>query len=189
MQACIILTCAALTATAECATPDAAAGEGATNAPLLSVEVKVSTNLVMAGVMPLPSRNEFQTSGTESGSVSNAWEVTCVKISYPDVPSDEFSVDEWAEELVENADQGLHIKNGQILVVVRMPVAEGEHQMVTKVRAKFRAIEFLRRHYPKLSKDFTAASRIPVCEMSDSGEQCALVVSFAEKDICGGNNG
>lgn len=185
MQMCILTTCAALTATAECTTPGGAAGEGVTNAPLPSAEVQVSTNLVVAGVMPLPSTNEFQTSGTESVPVSNVWEVTCTRISYPDVPSDEFSVDEWAEELAENAEQGLHIRNGQILIVVRLAVAEGEHQMLAKTRAKFRAIEFLHHHYPNLPKDFTAACRIPVCEMSDSGEQCAVVVSFAEKDICG----
>lgn len=183
MQVYMILACAALTATAECTTPDAAAGEGATNAPFPSAEVQATTNLVVAGVMPLPSTNEFQTSGTESVLVSNVLEVTCAKISYPDVPSDEFSVDEWAEELAEKAAQGLHIKNGQILIVVRLAVAEGEHQMLAKTRAKFRAIEFLRCHYPELPKEFSAPCRVIVCEMSDSGKECICVISFAMETV------
>ena len=178
MQTCIVAACAALTAVAGYATPDAAAGAGATNAPPPCVAHTVAE----PGGAVAPRQPE-----------SVATNLTPVKVVYPDVPEEDFSVDDWAEELAEKAEHGLHVRNGQILVVVRMPAVEGEHQMLAKVRAKFRAIEFLRHHYPDMPKDFTATCRIPVCEMSDSGEECVVVMSFSEKDIgkvflsdCGG---
>ena len=92
-------------------------------------------------------------------------------------------MDDWAEELAEKGGQGLHIRNGQILVVARIPAIEGEHQMLAKARAKFRAIEILRSHYPDLPKEFSASCRILVCETSDSGGECVAVMAFSEKDI------
>ena len=188
MQAYIILTCAALAATAGCATPDAAAGEGATNAPLSSVETQTATNHVTDSVILSPSvsaGNDLpimpgDCRRTPEAAVTN---VAPVKIVYPDVPDDDFSVDDWAEELAEKAEQGLHIRNGRILVVARIPTIEGEHQMLAKTRAKFRAVELLRHHYTDLPKEFTAPCRVIVCEVSDSGDECVAVMSFAIKDI------
>ena len=167
MQACIALTCAALTAAAGCATPVITAGVGATNAPTPSVETQVGTNVVDSCVV----------------TVSAETNAAPVKIVYPDVAAADFSVDDWAEELAEKAEQGLHIRNGQILVLVRMPTIDGEYQMLTRVRAKFRAIEILRYHYPDLPKEFSATCRVLVCDASDSGEMCIAVMAFSEKDI------
>lgn len=167
MQACIILACAVLTAAAGCATPVMVAGEGAANAPLPAVETQVATNHVADCAVT-------------KAAVTNA---ASVKIVYPNVPDADFSVDDWAEELAEKGGQGLHIRNGQILVVARIPAIEGEHQMLAKARAKFRAIEILRSHYPDLPKEFSASCRILVCETSDSGGECVAVMAFSEKDI------
>ena len=126
------------------------------------------------------------TQTVENGSAtvnSNVCNVVSAKILYPDVPSDEFSADDWAEELAEKAEQGLHIRNGRILVVARIPAIEGEHQMLAKTRAKFRAVELLRQHYPDLPAEFTAPCRILVCEQTDSGDEFVVVMSFAMKDV------
>ena len=167
MQACIALTCAALTAAAGCATPVMTAGEGATNAPLPAVETQMVTNSVVDSVVTEPA-------------VTNA---APVKIVYPDVAEEDFSAEDWADELAEKAEQGLHIRNGQVLVVARIPTIDGEYQMLTRVRAKFRAIEILRYHYPDLPKEFSATCRVLVCDASDSGEMCIVVMAFSEKDI------
>ncbi len=188
MQACIILMCAVLKATAGCATPDAAGGEGATNAPLPSVEKHTATNHVAdSAILPSPvlAGNDLHVMPDDAGrtpepAVTN---VVSVKVVYPDVTADEFSVDDWSEELAEKAEQGLHIRNGRILVVARIPAIDGEHQMLAKTRAKFRAVELLRHHYPDLPAEFTAPCRILVCEQTDSGDEFVVVMSFAMKDI------
>ena len=109
--------------------------------------------------------------------------VVPVKVVYRDVPSDDFFVEDWAEELAGKAEQGLHIRNGLILAVVRIPVIEGEYQNLTKLRAKFRAIEFLRHHYPSLPKAFTASCRVLVSGTSESGEECVVAMLFSQKDV------
>ena len=114
---------------------------------------------------------------------SNVCDVVCAKILYPDVPPDEFSADDWAEELAEKAEQGLHIRNGQILVVARIPAIDGEYQSLTKVRAKSRAVEFLRHHYPDLRKEFSAPCRVLVSEQPESSGECVVVMSFTMQDI------
>lgn len=127
--------------------------------------------------------NALQTMENRSDLNSNVFNVACVKISYPDVSADEFCIEDWADELAEKSEQGLHIKNGHVLVVVRIPAVEGELQTLTKLRAKFRVIEFLRLHYPELPKEFTAPCRVLVSEQTDSGDECVVVMSFALKDI------
>ena len=126
------------------------------------------------------------TQTVENGSAtvnSNVCNVVSAKILYPDVPSDEFSADDWAEELAEKAEQGLHIRNGQILVVARIPAIDGEYQSLTKVRAKSRAVEFLRHHYPDLRKEFSAPCRVLVSEQPESSGECVVVMSFTMQDI------
>ena len=110
-----------------------------------------------------------------------ATNVVPVKVVYPDDASDDFSVDDWAEELADKAKQGVHVKNGHALVVVRLEPVEGEHQSLTKLRAKFRAIEFLRYHYPSLPSEFSAPCRILSCDLDD--EKCVAVVAFRLKDL------
>ena len=167
MQACIILTFAALMASAGCSTPDASAAGGAANAPAAVAETQVDTNSVVeCAAQKLSATN-----------------VVPAKIVYPDVTEEDFSVEDWAEELAEKAEQGIHIRNGYILILVRMPAIEGEYQSLSKVRAKFRAIEFLRCHYPDLPKEFSATCRVLVCDISDSGEMCIAVMAFSEQDI------
>ena len=104
-----------------------------------------------------------------------------VKVVYPDDTSDDFCVDDWAEDLAEKAEQGVHVKNDHALVVVRLDPVEGEHQSLTKLRAKFRAIEFLRYHYHDLPSEFSAPCRILSCDLDD--EQCVVIVAFRLKDL------
>jgi len=167
MQMCILITCAALMATAGCTTSDVAAGAGATNAPALPAETQTATNSVAE-------------CATQNSAMTNA---APVRIIYPDVPGDDFSVEDWADELSEKAGEGLHIRNGHVLVLVRMPAIEGEYQSLSKLRAKFRAIEVLRYHYPSLPKEFSATCRVLVCDTCDSGESCVVVMAVSEKDL------
>ena len=85
--------------------------------------------------------------------------------------------------MAEEAAQGLHLRNGTIAVVVRVESYDNEYPALTKLRAKFRGIEFLRWHFPDLSKDFSASCRVLVCNRSDSDDQYVAVLSFALKDI------
>jgi len=127
--------------------------------------------------------NITQTVENRSDLNSNVCNVVSAKIIYPDVPPDEFSVEDWAEELAEKAGQGLHIRNGQVLVVARIPVVEGEYQSLTKLRAKFRAVELLRQHCPNLPTEFSASCRIFICEELEDSGQVAAVVAFLLKDL------
>lgn len=188
MQVYMILACAALTATVECATPGTAAGEGATNAPLPSAVDTVAELGREVSTMP-PQSCESALLDYEGRVVAPrppepvTTNFAPVRIVYPDVPDGDFSVDDWAEELAANAEQGLHARNGHVLVLVRIQALVGEHRQLTRLRAKFRAIEFLRHHYPDLPKEFSAQCRVLMCETSDSGESCVAVVSFAAQDI------
>ena len=38
-----------------------------------------------------------------------------VNVDYPDDTSDDFCVEDWAEELAKNGKQGIHVKNGRAL--------------------------------------------------------------------------
>ena len=50
----------------------------------------------------------------------SATNVVPVKMVYPNDPVAEFCVEDWAEELAEEAAQGLHLRNGTVSVVVRL---------------------------------------------------------------------
>jgi len=106
-----------------------------------------------------------------------------VKIVYGDVPSEDFCVEYWAEELAESAAEGLHARNGYVLAVVRMPSNEDEEPMLTKLRAKFRAVEVLRFHFPKRPAAFSAPCRVLVCERSGDPPGSVCVVSFKATDL------
>ena len=106
-----------------------------------------------------------------------------VKIVYPDVPAHEFCVEYWAEELAESGLEGLHVRNGYVLAVVRLPSDDGEEPMLAKLRAKFRAIEVLRLHAPDLPDAFSAPCRVLVCERSGSPPGWVCVVSFKAADL------
>ena len=149
------------------------------NCVAVASESTVATNMLPQ----VGGTNITQIVENKSNLNSNVCNVVSAKILYPDVPPDEFSADDWAEELAERAEQGVHIRNGRILVVARIPTIEGEHQMLAKTRAKLRAVDLLRQHYPDLPAEFTAPCRVIVCEVSDSGDECVAVMSFAMKDI------
>ena len=178
MRITMMIASAARAAASGCATlPPPSDTNG--NCVAVMSESAVATNMVSQVVVT----NIAQTVENRSDLNSTVCNVMSAKILYPDVPPDEVSVDDWAEELAEKAEQGLHIRNGRILVVARIPTIEGEHQMLAKTRAKFRAVELLRHHYTDLPKEFTAPCRVIVCEVSDSGDECVAVMSFAIKDI------
>ena len=179
MRSTMMIASAAMSAASGCA---ALPPPSDTNCNYVAVasESTVATNMSPHVVVT----NITQTVENGSATVnSNVCNVVSAKILYPDVPSDEFFADDWAEELAEKAEQGLHIRNGQILVVARIPTIEGEHQTLAKTRAKFRAVELLRQHYPDLPAEFTAPCRILVCEQTDSGDEFVVVMSFAMKDV------
>ena len=178
MRITMMIASAAMSAASGCATlPPPSDTNG--NCVAVMSESAVATNMVPQVVVT----NIAQTVENRSDLNSTVCNVMSAKILYPDVPPDEFSVDDWAEELTENAEQGLHIRNGQILIVVRILAIEGEHQMLAKTRAKFRAVELLRQHYPDLPAEFTAPCRILVCEQTDSGDEFVVMMSFAMKDV------
>lgn len=127
--------------------------------------------------------NITQTVENRSDLNSNVCNVVSAKILCPDVPPDEFSVEDWAKELAEKGEQGVHIRNGQVLVVARIPAVEGEFENLTKSRAKFRAIEILRSHYQDLQKEFSVSCRILVCEQNDSDDDCVAVLAFKEDEL------
>lgn len=101
-----------------------------------------------------------------------------VKVVYPDVAAEDFCLEAWAETLAKKTAQGVYIRNGQVLVVVHLEAVEGEYQALTKLRAKFRAIEFLRHHFIDLPNDFSTLGRVLVCKQSDSDERCTIVMAF-----------
>ena len=178
MRITMMIASAAMSAAYGCATlPPLSDTNG--NCVAVMSESAVATNMVPQVVVT----NIAQTVENRSDLNSTVCNVMSAKILYPDVPQDEVSVDDWAEELAEKAEQGLHIRNGRILVVARIPTIEGEHQMLAKTRAKLRAVDLLRQHYPDLPAEFTAPCRVIVCEVSDSGDECVAVMSFAMKDI------
>ena len=146
----------------------AADGLAETNAPLPSVAT--ATNIL-------------QTSEDKSDRNSGVRNAVCVKILYPDVPYEEFCVDDWAEELSNSAEEGLHIRNGHVLVVVRLKMYEDEYQALAKLRAKTRAVEFLRHHFPALPKKISVPCRVVVTEYSEQDNVCIVVMSFVMKDI------
>ena len=161
MNALALFACAALPAApaAETNAPPPAAGM-----PEAVVESNAVTN----------AAQEVMTDIVQSVSTN----VAPVKIVYPDVSADDFNVEEWAEELSEAAAPGVHIRNGQALVLVKLDAIEGEHQSLTKLRAKFLALDFLRFHFHDLPKDFSASCRVLVSENGDSGEPCIVVMAF-----------
>ena len=149
-----------------------------------------ATNEVSAAAYSPPQIAVLTT--TNSVGESIATNVVCVpgitniipcKVVYPDAQPDDFIVEDWAEELAEKAEQGLHIKNGLVLVVVRLKAGESEYRVLTKVRAKFCAVEFLRYYYPNLPERFSSSCRILVNEQSDSNAQCVVVMSFALTEL------
>ncbi len=127
--------------------------------------------------------NILQTSENRSDLNSGVWKAECAKILYPNVSDDEFCVDDWAEELADSADDGLHIRNGCVLVVVRLKMYEGEYRSLAKLRAKSRAVEFIRYHFPSLPKKISVPCRVVVAEYSEQDNMCVVVMSFALKDI------
>ena len=127
--------------------------------------------------------NILQTSEDKSDRNSGVRNAVCVKILYPDVPYEEFCVDDWAEELSNSAEEGLHIRNGHVLVVVRLKMYEDEYQALAKLRAKTRAVEFLRHHFPALPKKISVPCRVVVTEYSEQDNVCIVVMSFVLKDI------
>ena len=146
----------------------AADGLAETNAPLPSVAT--ATNIL-------------QTSEDKSDRNSDVRNAVCVQILYPDVPYEEFCVDDWAEELSNSAEEGLHIRNGHVLVVVRLKMYEDEYQALAKLRAKTRAIEFLRHHFPALPKKISAPCRVIVSECRETENVCVVVMSFILKGL------
>lgn len=165
MVAGVILMCATLAT--GCAAPEAAAA--ATNSPPPAAAALAEVNV-----------GETRANTSNSTEILNAG---CVKIVYPDDTSEDFSVDDWAEELAAKAEQGVHVKNGYALVLVRLEPIEGEFQSLTKLRAKFRAIEILRNCYQDLPKDFSAPCRVLVCDQSETDGQCVVVMAFLIKDL------
>ena len=159
----------------------AIAAAAATNAPPSAV--KLPAVAVATAEVDHPTKTNLveDVASTNVVMKATATDVVPVKVIYPDVASGDFSMDEWAEELAEGAEQGLHVKNGQVLVVVRVELIDGEYQALTKVRAKFRAIEFLRYHYQDLPSEFSAPCRILSCDLDD--EKCVAVVAFRLKDL------
>ena len=127
--------------------------------------------------------NILQTSENRSDLFSEVWNVECVKIMYPNVAANEFCIEDWAEELANTAEEGLHIRNGQVLVVVRLKMHDGEYRPLARLRAKSRAVEFIRYHFSSLPKKISVPCRVVVTEYSEQDNVCIVVMSFVMKDI------
>lgn len=82
-----------------------------------------------------------------------------VCVVYPDMVQEKFRVEDWAGELVDQgAEEGVHVRNGWTLVVVRM--AWDGNPRFRRVAAKGRALEIFREHHPGLPAHFKADNRI-----------------------------
>ena len=166
----IIITCAAMTVASGCATPEASAA--ATNSPPPQIAAMLPATNAVVDVIT-----------TNVACVADTTNVVPSKVVYPDISADDFCVEDWAEELAAKAVQGLHVRNGHILVVVRIKTEANEDQTLTKLRAKFRAIGFLRWYFPNLPKDFSAPCRVLVNECSDDDGQCIVVMLFKSEVV------
>ena len=175
MSASIALVGAAVVATAGCASSEAAA----TNSPPPAIEM-IETNVVTIAETNLVAKIAATNVVFEVAATNGM----PVKVVYPDDTSNDFNFEDWAEELAAKMEQGVHVKNGHALVVVRLEPIEGEYQSLTKLRAKFRAIEFLRNHFPDIPKEFSASCRVLLCEELEPNESCLIVVlAFRLEDL------
>ena len=101
----------------------------------------------------------------------------CPRIVYPDMPEGDFCLEEWADELAESgAKEGLHVRNGYVLAVVRLDNGDGQSPF-RRIAAKARAIEFLRAHDPSLPPKFKSICRTLVDSEEEDGSRL-FVISF-----------
>ena len=119
------------------------------------------------------STNNVSMSKTTSKSVVPVF-VVC-----KDVPTDSFDLMDWAESLV-GAKQGVYVKNGYLLVVVR-GVDDGG---LGRIQGHFTACRFLRSHFRNLPERFQVGNRIDVDDDGDENGR-TLVVEFNENEILG----
>lgn len=105
-------------------------------------------------------------------------DIKTVKIAYPDVADADFHPSEWAAELAEKAEEGVHIRNGQVLVVARIPYNEDAAQMIMKTRAKFRALQILRKNYPDLPQTISTSCRVLFSGESEDEKWHVCVMAF-----------
>ena len=135
-----------------------------------------------------------ETVSAETNAVADVWMTNAVvdvvatnampgSVDNLDDTSDDFSIEDWAEELAEEAEQGVHVKKGYVLVVAHLEPIDGEYLSLTKLRAKVRAIELLRCHYQNLPMEFSAPCRVIVCEQSDVDDHWVVVILFLLKDL------
>lgn len=154
--------------------------------------IAIAAMSAVSGCMALPQESETnEAANTVTKNVVEdvaATKTIPVKAVYQDSAFDDFDIDEWAEELAEKAEQGVHVKNGHVLIAVRLEPIEGEYQSLTRLRAKFRAIEFIRYHYQDLRGEFSIPCRVLFYGQSNFCGQCVVVMSFLLKDLNAGIN-
>ena len=159
-----ILTAALLACGVAVGLPPPAAAEISTNAP----PVATTNATAKAKGKPAKTRPAVATKPPES--------VFCI---YRDSPPDEFDIETWAEKMATGR-QGVYVKNGAVLVLVR-DVCE-ENDPFRKTKCQFAAYQLLRRHYPDLPAKTSLSSRLLVNDMNaDTGN--VFIVVFREQDI------
>ena len=98
---------------------------------------------------------------------------------YKDSSADAFDVEAWAESLTAR-EQGVYVKNGTVLVLVRD--ACGEDTAFRKTKCQFAAYQILRKHYPDLPARVSLSNRLLVND-TDAETGNVFIVAFREQEI------
>ena len=117
---------------------------------------------------------------TNAAAANSVAEAKIVQI-VPFVPSAATSgatsgAEDWADELAERGEEGVFAVEGNILVVAIAAEEEGESPVLSKLRAKFRAVELLRGAYPALPAGFSAPCRVLLNSVAGDGRNLCVVL-------------
>ncbi|MBO7655304.1 MAG: hypothetical protein J6U40_10320 [Kiritimatiellae bacterium] len=141
------------------------------------VDVHWATNHIANATNVLPTAKN----GISNGIARTESQKLSVFVVYDDSPSDTFDLEDWAESLMDEK-QGLYVKNGFILAVIK---AHDNNEYISpfrRIQNQFMAYKMLREQYPDLpSKVENLGGRVLV-DKTDYDEN-VYIIAFLSKDI------
>lgn len=105
-----------------------------------------------------------------------------VFVVFGNSPIDTFDLEDWAESLIPKK-QGLYVKNGYILALVKAHDEDENNTAFRRMRNQFLAYKMLREHFPDLPPRIENLSTRILIDESDGDFGNVFIVMFKEVDV------